>query len=71
MQVVESNEEYLVEAHIEHQNCIEQVPESSDHQVITSNDEEVSTDCDDDDDDDNDEGNLEVIYSLFIAIENS
>nr|XP_051214761.1 uncharacterized protein LOC127332413 isoform X2 [Lolium perenne] len=57
MHVVESNEEYLVEEQIQQQNCVEQVQESSDHQVITSNDEEGSTDCDDDDDDaDNDEG---------------
>jgi hypothetical protein len=64
MHVVESNEDYLVEEQIQQQNCVEQVQESSDHQVITSNDEEGSTDCDDDDAD-NDEGNLEVIpYSL-------
>jgi hypothetical protein len=65
MHVVESNEEYLVEEQIHQQNCVEQVQESSDHQVITSNDEEGSTDCDNDDDADNDEGNLEFIpYSL-------
>jgi hypothetical protein len=64
MHVVESNEEYLVEEQIEQQNCVEKIQESSDHQVITtSNDEEGSTDCDDDAD--NDEGNLEAIpYSL-------
>ncbi|KAK1607572.1 hypothetical protein QYE76_031245 [Lolium multiflorum] len=56
MHVVESNEEYLVEEQIHQQNCVEQVQESSDHQVITSNDEEGSTDCDNDDDADNDEG---------------
>ncbi|XP_051198023.1 uncharacterized protein [Lolium perenne] len=55
MHVVESNEEYLVEEQIEQQNCVEKIQESSDHQVITtSNDEEGSTDCDDDAD--NDEG---------------
>jgi hypothetical protein len=63
MHVVESNEEYLVEKQIEQRNCIEQVIESSDLQVVTSDVEEGFADCDDDGD--NDEGNLEVIpYSL-------
>jgi len=54
MHVVESNEEYLVEEQIEQQIRNQQVTESSDLQVITSNVEEGITDCDDDDN--NDEG---------------
>ena len=64
MHVVESNEEYMAEEQIEQQNFVEQVPESSDLQVITSNVEEGFSDCDDEDGD-NDEGNVKVIhYSL-------
>uniref|UniRef100_A0ACD5U8H5 Uncharacterized protein n=1 Tax=Avena sativa TaxID=4498 RepID=A0ACD5U8H5_AVESA len=48
MHVVESNEEYLVEEQIEQQIRNQQVTESSDLQVITSNVEEGITDCDDD-----------------------
>uniref|UniRef100_A0ACD5U8Q1 Uncharacterized protein n=1 Tax=Avena sativa TaxID=4498 RepID=A0ACD5U8Q1_AVESA len=51
MHVVDSSEEYLVEEQIEQQNCIEQVPESSDLQVITSNIEEGFTNSDVDDGD--------------------
>ena len=64
MHVVESNEEYMLEEHIEQQNCAEQVVESSDPQLITSNVEEGFSDSDDEDDD-NEEGDLKVIhYSL-------
>jgi hypothetical protein len=65
MYVVESNEEYLLEEQIKQQNCIKQVPESSDLHVITSNVEEGFADCADSDNDNNDEGNLEVISYSF------
>lgn len=63
LHLVESNEEYM-EEQIEQQNCVEQVLESSDLQVQTSNVEEGLEDFGNEDDD-NDEGNLKVIpYSL-------
>ena len=64
LNLIESNEEYMVEEQIEQQNCVEQVLESSDQQVLTSNFEEVLEDFGNEDDD-NDEGKLKVIpYSL-------
>ncbi|VAH81881.1 unnamed protein product [Triticum turgidum subsp. durum] len=54
--VVESNEEYMVEEPIEHHNSAAKDVESSDVHERTTNDEEGFTDCDDADADENEDG---------------
>lgn len=53
--VVESNEEYMMEEPIEHHNSAEKDVESSDVHERTTNDEEGFTDCDDADADENED----------------
>ena len=65
--VVESNEEYMMDEPIEHHNSAERDVESSDVQEITTNDEEGFTDCDDADADENEDGKF-VDHSLLISI---